>query len=264
MPRKDQLYLLQPPYDTLRSFSDLALCDRHLAPRGSAIVWGLGSPVDPTVTDAIARRTPGVALLVMLPGADEMQRAEDVLDIMERGRPHSILPHHPHHDRAEWVELLRRTPTNLAGDFTDYLEWRGVTIHQSCKPLLRQIINLSAEVQTISRLARRVYMSRRALGRRFHVASLPPPSRWLQFARVLRACFQLQISDDTIGDVARRLGYPDGFAFSNQTHRLTGVRPSDVRKALGWEWLVERWICRELGWASREEPVQDEALAPHG
>ena len=45
---------------------------------------------------------------------------------------------------------------------------------------------------------------------------------------------------------ASRHGYPDGFSLSNQMKRLTGVRPSEVKERIGWEWVLERWIQREL------------------
>jgi hypothetical protein len=61
----------------------------------------------------------------------------------------------------------------------------------------------------------------------------------------VRACIQLQNLESSLFDVARDLGYPDGFSLSNQLRRLTGVRPSLARDHLGWEWIVERWVERE-------------------
>ena len=48
-----------------------------------------------------------------------------------------------------------------------------------------------------------------------------------------------------MAEAASRFGYPDGFALSNQMQRLLGVRPSDARRYLGWDWLVEAWIHTE-------------------
>lgn len=104
---------------------------------------------------------------------------------------------------------------------------------------------MSAELRTVSALSRSLYLSRRALGRRFLGRGLPVPSHWLHFARVLRGAIRLQNSDDSLFSVAAQLGYTDGFALSNQMKRLTGVRPSTARERLGWEWLVEAWLCRE-------------------
>lgn len=112
---------------------------------------------------------------------------------------------------------------------------------------------MSAELRTVSALSRSLYLSRRALGRRFLSRGLPVPSHWLHFARVLRAAIQLQNSDDSLFSVASQLGYTDGFALSNQMKRLTGVRPSTARERLGWEWLVEAWLRTE---------ARDGALTP--
>jgi len=91
-----------------------------------------------------------------------------------------------------------------------------------------------------------VYMSRRALGRTFLREGLPVPSHWLHLSRVLRASLDIQWHGDTLMRAASRHGYPDGFSLSNQMKRLTGVRPSDVKAHIGWEWLFEAWIQQEV------------------
>ena len=88
-------------------------------------------------------------------------------------------------------------------------------------------------------------MSRRALGRRFMTRGLPVPSHWLHFGRILRGSIRLQDPRSTLFGVGSELGYPDGFAFSNQMKRLTGLRPSIMRECFGWEWIVESWLFKE-------------------
>ena len=140
---------------------------------------------------------------------------------------------------------MRREPAGLAGEFIDLLRWRGVQLDLETRRIVRRIVDLSASLQTLSSLARSVYLSRRALGRRFHQRGLPVPSHWLQFCRILRVAIRVQNSDESIHQIARSLGYPDGFTLSNQTERLLGVRPSVIRTRLGWEWVVEAWLQRE-------------------
>ena len=74
---------------------------------------------------------------------------------------------------------------------------------------------------------------------------LPVPSHWLHFGRVLRGSIRLQEPSTHLVSVGAELGYPDGFAFSNQMKRLTGLRPSIMREAFGWEWIVESWLHQE-------------------
>jgi len=122
-----------------------------------------------------------------------------------------------------------------------------------------------------------MYLSRRALGRRFESEGLPVPSHWLHFCRLLRVAFRLQNSDDSVVAAGFRLGYSDGFSLSNQMHRLTGFRPQEARKYLGWEWLLEAWLRREAeqgglrpekggAQSPREEdlPIQPPSLGKRG
>ena len=111
--------------------------------------------------------------------------------------------------------------------------------------LVRRTLDLSAELRTVSGLARSLYISRRALGRRFMSRGLPVPSHWLHFGRILRASLHLQTEGTTLSSIAFDLGYPDGFSLSNQMYRLTGLRPSFMRECFGWEWIVEAWLYQE-------------------
>jgi len=111
--------------------------------------------------------------------------------------------------------------------------------------LIRKTLELSGELRTVSGLARALYMSRRALGRRFMTRGLPVPSHWLHFGRILRGAVRLQDPRANLFGIGFDLGYPDGFAFSNQMKRLTGLRPSIMRECFGWEWIVESWLKKE-------------------
>jgi AraC-like DNA-binding protein len=151
---------------------------------------------------------------------------------------------------------------DLAGEVTDYLRWRGLGIDRDTMHLIRRILDLSRDLKSISAVSRGMYVSRRALGRRLTARGLPVPSHWLQLGRLLRVAIRLQNSDATVSSVAFEHGYPDGFSLSNQMERLIGRRPSDARRRLGWEWLVESWLRREadagrLSCAgSRADPVE--------
>jgi AraC-like DNA-binding protein len=115
-------------------------------------------------------------------------------------------------------------------------------------------------------VSRSLYVSRRALGRRLALEGLPVPSHWLQMGRLLRVAVRLQNSEATVSSVAFEHGYPDGFSLSNQMERLMGHRPSEVRRRLGWEWLVESWLRREAGAGRLSSPGIAAADSPrrHG
>ncbi len=243
--------LLRPPYDSLHAVNPADVAS--VSTRGAALVWDLVNGIEPHALQAAAARSPGMALMVMLPPAERMDSDLPIYEIVESCRPHSILPHHPRHCVDEWRSLLGRPPADLPGDIVDHLVWSGTRIDVETRHILRRILELSAELRTVSALARALYVSRRALGRRLLQRGLPVPSHWLHFGRVLRVAMRLQSSTQNLFTVACSMGYPDGFSLSNQMHRLTGVRPSEARRALGWEWLVEAWMERERAGLTEED-----------
>jgi len=144
------------------------------------------------------------------------------------------------------LSLLRREPEDLPIEVMDYLQWRGIDVEIETRTLLRRTIELSNELRSVKALARSMYVSRRALGRRFLTKGLPVPSHWLHFGRILRVTLRLQnFPEETLSQAAHRFGYRDGFALSNQMYRLVGVRPSEARRYHGWEWFVEAWLDAE-------------------
>lgn len=244
-PKPLPLSLFIPPYHRL---VPLRWDDRRLAqpsPPGTGLLWQLGFGSWSGVFKVVRRRPPGMALIVILPATVDLDSQPQLLRVVEACRPHSILPFHREPNVEDLTALLRRQPEDLSVEIMDYLQWRGISVDIEVRRLIRKTIDLSSELRSVTALARSLYLSRRALGRRFLMNGLPVPSHWLHFGRVLRASLLLQGSGVTLAEAASKFGYPDGFALSNQMHRLLGVRPSDARRYLGWDWLVEAWIQRE-------------------
>lgn len=239
--------LLAPPYrellplDVQESFpADTSVL------QGTALIWQIRKGQGETLLNRVAERPPGLPLMVVLPPAEQVPSLrEHVLAVAEDARPQTVLPFHPHLIAEEMASLLRREPSSLPDELVDFLRWRGLPLDQETRRIVKRTVELSIEVRTLKALARGIYLSRRALGRRFQKRGLPVPSHWLQFCRLLRAAIRLQNSRNSLFEVACSLGYPDGFTLSNQMHRLVGVRPSVVRKRLGWEWFVEAWLRSE-------------------
>ena len=256
MPRSvPSFLLLSHPYRTLHPLtSGDALPGRRKDRRGAALVWRLLTPVDAADLDFARSRPPGIALIVILPPAETIDRPDPVLRVTELCRPHSLLPHHRDPSVLDLRSVLSRPPEDLPGEVADYLTWRGLLIDLETRRLIRKTVELSGELTTVNGLARALYLSRRALGRRFTTRGLPVPSHWLHFGRVLRAALRLQDKHETLFAAAASLGYPDGFALSNQMVRLVGIRPTIARDRLGWEWMLEEWLLREArrGGFSRE------------
>jgi AraC-like DNA-binding protein len=255
--RLQPLSFFAPPYRDFLAFDpEEGFLSRFEALWGVALVWNMDSGHGEEETKAAVHRPGGVPLIVILPPAPHIRRIRTrVLEVVEDARPQSILPFHPHPDPEEMALLLKREPEGLPEEVLEYLAWRGIRTDMETRRIIRRIVELSENIRTLAGLARGVYLSRRALGRRFRDRGLPVPSHWLQFSRILRAAIRLQNSDTSLHEVSRSLGYPDGFTLSNQMDRVVGIRPSAVRERLGWEWIVESWLRTETTAGGLEIPL---------
>jgi len=244
-PGLDPVSLIGPPYDHVTSVQALQ-GDRGSIGGGWFLIWNMGVDGWEGAFSEVVERPGGLALVIVLPETARVRSVTQVLRAIERSRPQVVLPYHERIDPREVTTVLRRPPPSLSACVSDYLAWRGVSIDTITARIIRRTIDLSEQVRTITALARNLYVSRRALGRRFLTRSLPVPSHWLHMARLLRATLRLQSTQQSLFQIACELGYPDGFSLSNQMSRLCGVRPSEARERLGWEWLIEAWLVQEV------------------
>jgi len=236
--------LFVPPYGR---FDSVALLPPSASvPRGAAAIWWLtDAERQATEFDRLRDRPYHLPLVVLLPPPREIARTLPLLNLIMLLRPKSVLPGMSLGTPEAVRHVLAAPPPSLSEAFIRHLGERGVLADRTVAREIRRIFDLAAECRSISRLARRMYTSRRTLGRHFAAAGLPVPSHWLQFARVLQVSVHLQSEPSAIFRIAARSGYPDGFTLSNQMKRLIGCRPTDVRACLGWEWIVEAWLTRE-------------------
>ena len=242
------LQLFMPPYRALLPVQGgkRQLKEEGRKP-GSALIWVLEGGATESDRNIVEQRPGGLPLIVILPRVTDLANDPSIFHLIDRCRPHGILPFHERLAERELAQVLRCPPEDLSASVTEYLAWRGIRVDRDTVHLIRRTIDMSTDLRSISALSRSMYLSRRALGRRFLSRGLPVPSHWLQFGRLLRVAIKLQNSDDSIFSVAYEFGYPDGFAVSNQMDRVMGVRPREAREQLGWEWLMESWLRLEAG-----------------
>jgi AraC-like DNA-binding protein len=211
--------------------------------RGSAVVWRLQDGVAQAAEFTWLRDRPrGLPLIVLLPPPEEVIRTLPLLPRLRDLGARAVLPDGALGTPERTRQLLSSPPLNIADAVTSYLTERGMLASRKLHGEVHRILELSTEVQSISGLARRMYTSRRTLGRHFSSEGVPVPSHWLQFGRLLHVCLQLQMKDATIFRVAHRARYPDGFTMSNQMKRVLGIRPSEASALIGWVWIVESWL----------------------
>ncbi len=235
--------LFLPPYETFVSPSQVQYCPN----RGVAAVWFVReSATQHAERSWLAERPSGVELVVVLPPPGEIRNALPLLRDLNDLRPRGVLPNGPHAGPEPVRLLLSSTPRDLAAVVTSHLARSRILRNQRMRALVTRIFELAPVVPSVSRLARKLYTSRRTLGRFFEAEGLPVPSHWLQFARLLHVSAIIQEKQHLpIFRAATHVGYPDGFTMSNQMKRLIGCRPSDVRDHLGYEWIIEEWVRRE-------------------
>ena len=211
--------------------------------RGSALLWRLtDGSAQQREFEWLSDRPHGLPLVIMLPRPEHVSRALPLLTYIRALEPKAVIPDSALGVPLHLKRILYTTPTNVSATIMGYLTRRGLFPDRGVYGEIQKIIELSEDVRSISSLARRLYTSRRTLGRHFAAAGMPVPSHWLQFARLFRACLLLQSESATVFSVAHKMKYPDGFTLSNQMKRMIGVRPSQVRGLGGWEWIIESWL----------------------
>lgn len=95
--------------------------------------------------------------------------------------------------------------------------------------VLRLVQDDPAHPWTVATLAAKAGVSRAALARRFSELVGEPPMTYLTGWRLALAADRLRDTEDTIGAIARQVGYGSSFALSSAFKRVYGVSPQEHR-----------------------------------
>jgi AraC-like DNA-binding protein len=138
-------------------------------------------------------------------------------------------------------------PLDLGDDVLEWLALRGTPLPPALGHLVGCIFRCAAREPELGPLLRRCGEADRTARARFRRRGLPAPNAWHQAARALAAALRLQRDPGLpLLRAAFELGYTDHSALSHQLRRAFGVRASEARARLGWEWLMDRWARRAL------------------
>ena len=245
LPAEDRLCLIAPPYDRFHAPTSLALHDA-IGMRGAAYVWWLVDGVEQKPEfDFLLVRPLSVPLVIVLPPPEEITRTLPLLNQVRRLNARAVLPVGIMDTPRRIRDLLNVPPSPFGASVAQYFVQRGLVRDAGIERTIQRIMEIAPDTRTITQLSKRLYTSRRTLGRQFAAAGLPVPSHWLQFARLLHVALHLQREPHAVFRIAMRLGYADGFTLSNQMKRLIGMRPTELRDYVGWEWIVEAWLTNE-------------------
>ncbi|MFF3499673.1 AraC family transcriptional regulator [Streptomyces sp. NPDC003247] len=99
--------------------------------------------------------------------------------------------------------------------------------------VLRLVQDDPAHPWTVASLAAKAGVSRAALARRFTELVGEPPMTYLTGRRLALAADLLRDTDDTVGAIARQVGYGSAFALSSAFKRVHGVSPQEHRTRAG-------------------------------
>ncbi|MFE6308180.1 AraC family transcriptional regulator [Nocardiopsis sp. NPDC057823] len=97
---------------------------------------------------------------------------------------------------------------------------------------LRAVHNRPDAAWTVAGLAEVCGVSRATLARDFTALVGVPPMAYLAEWRMTLAADLLRDTAETVGAIARRVGYADAFAFSAAFKRVRGVSPTDHRRGV--------------------------------
>ncbi|MGH7929372.1 MAG: helix-turn-helix domain-containing protein [Candidatus Binatia bacterium] len=256
--RHQPLFAIRPPYAALEA---LPLEKIRAAEWGEALVMQVRDVNIPSaIRTALARRKRETPLYVILPPPNIFRSAPDLPQEILSLKPEGIYPH-----MAEiWPEVVKYSmslpPAEPALDACQYIRESGVPMPSRVFDTVVEIFEVADSIKTVNRLSRHLCVSRRTLGRLFRTYELPQPSHWLQFSRVFRVCLRMHSNQETVTRSAMWGGYPDAFTFSNQMNRLLGIRPSLAKSRLGWKWLIEAWLVREVETARYVDPCNKQRV----
>lgn len=241
------VWVITPPYARFSHVVNV----RRLSPREFPIgtVFGLEAEArtdDPTaLRDSILclrQRFPAVPLVLRLRQRFDVRTAHLIQRATQLHVRGVIIEGEPLPDT---LRACLTAPVDLPGDVVDWLTLRLPRLSPHVAELCRVIFRHAPHEAQLEVLLRHAGESSRTARSRLRKLALPAPAHWHQVARAVHAALRLQrCPSESLFELAMQLGYSDHSALSHQLQRLFGMRSSQVRRLLGWEWLLESWIVR--------------------
>ena len=241
------VFQISPPYDRYEAVPDLSVLTPPDLPDAAVLAIGLDPPrhaLDDAAVLVPQLRTRFPAAPVVLRVAPGVDTAD-----FELARRAGEL-----HVRAVLVEgeplraQLRRSLTNATGVPDEVEQWLPIRL-PGLAPAVGQMIGLIVRLAPgfteVSALLGTLGHAERTVRTWFRRAGVPGPGKWLAAAHAIHAALRLQAEESSpLLTIAVECGYSDHSSLSRQSLRLFGVRPGVIRRTLGWEWLLDRWLQR--------------------
>nr|WP_245354292.1 AraC family transcriptional regulator [Brachybacterium sacelli] len=157
------------------------------------------------------------------------QQRSHALDLLESELVHREPGQQAVLDRLLDIVLIGALRDWFALPETSVPAWYGAAADPVVGPALSALHAEPSREWTVESLARRSRVSRATFARRFAEVMGEPPISYLAGWRLCLAADLLQDGDDTLGAIARQVGYANAYAFSAAFTREYDVRPSRYR-----------------------------------
>lgn len=143
---------------------------------------------------------------------------------------------------------LRRLLTvehRLPRQMAEWLLWRSFR-HTRSRHLVEYILGLGAGVSLDETVYRQIG-SRRTISSHLQHLGLPSADRIRRLGLCVRASVRVQrYSRRPLSHLAHGMDLSGSASLSRMIRREFGVTPTEIRGTLGWEWLLCRWVARNL------------------
>jgi len=121
----------------------------------------------------------------------------------------------PHRDGGQAQFVLAPVPSEEGHPLTELFDWVGKRLDQAL---------------TVEDLARQANMSSRHLTRLFKAVTGTTPLQWLHVQRIRRAQELLEVTDDSVDQIAEASGMGTATTLRRHFHRTVGVPPDTYRR----------------------------------
>jgi AraC-like DNA-binding protein len=241
------VFQIPPPYERYEAVPDLGALTPQDLPDAAVLAIGLDPPRH--AWDEAAALVP--QLRARFPGAPVALRVAPGVEAADLEWAHRAKELHVRAVLVEGEPLrtqLRRSltnPTSVPDEIELWLPIRLPGLAPGVGQMIGLIVRLAPGFTEVGTLLGTLGHAERTVRTWFRRAGVPGPGKWLAAAHAAHAALRLQAEESTpLLTIAVECGYSDHSSLSRQSLRLFGVRPGVIRRTLGWEWLLDRWLRR--------------------
>lgn len=136
-------------------------------------------------------------------------------------------------------------PRDFPIDLVRWLERRGFELRRPVHEMMRAAIGHAATCRSVAQLAARSGGNLVRWRRALQHAGVGSVANFHQILRLLAIAIQIQREPTTaLSVISERYAFYDGAALRHRFAEVFGCPPSDARRYLGWEWMVDAALRR--------------------